>query len=642
MLKTSAITINSQRNRVIKEDRTFWVADGAGDTTSSEHGFYVGDTRILSNNRWEYDAPMTLLQAHSPQPDRAEFQLAEIDGPHQTTAIARTVTITPGSLSDRITIRNFTAAPRRLCIRYCGEADFSDLFTVRGFPAAASGAISVMTPQEGDDEGETPPRLFMTYRSATFGGFFKLHAEGCGESAVSPDGAFSLTTRMTLRPRETYTVEVVLVGDAAPIGFARERPVVSLPTYEAWESSFPTNGHDRFDALHRRALRTAISDVRALLLATEDGPFPAAGVPWYVAVFGRDALITAYFLRRWRPDLVVAVLRHLARFQGMDYDGETEEAPGKILHELRHGELSAERRIPHRPYYGTVDATALYVIVCGVVDDVEVVRELRPHWEAALRWIVTDGDADCDSFVEYDGGSTSAGGTVVQSWKDSHDSMSHADGSLADGLVAGVEVQGYSYAAFCAAARMYRSLGDTAAARDWARRARMLRSAFDRAFWVDNPGTYAMALDGRKRPLCVLSSNAGQLLWTGIVPKRRARSLVRVLFGPEMWTGWGIRTLASTEERYNPVSYHNGSVWPHDTAIIALGLIRYGYYAEAARIRTALFDLAAGETDARLPELVAGYPRGDGPPVPYPVACRPQAWDAAALIALALEPNPVG
>jgi glycogen debranching enzyme len=478
------------------------------------------------------------------------------------------------------------------------------------------------------------------------------------------------TWRRDLAPGTRAVVRVTcVIHDPAVLARHEAEP------YPDWRASFaavPVGPEPRVTA-------RAVDDLRGLLLFTEDGAVPAAGIPWYVAVFGRDALLTAHMLLPHRPDVAEATLRHLARFQGRGMDAASGEQPGKILHEIRYGPSTRAGRVPFGPYYGTVDATALFLMLLAehrrATNDPSLVHDLRPAWEAALRWIVDHGDVDGDGFVEYvprDDGDW----LRVQSWKDSQDSMSHADGSLARGAIAVSEVQGYTYAAFHAAAAAHRELGETELAASWAERASKLARRFHDAYWLDDLGTYAMALDGDKRPLAVVSSDAGQLLWTGIVPRSHAPRLVKTLFSPASWSGWGVRTLGADEARYNPVSYHNGSVWPHDNALIAEGLLHYGFEREARRIRDAVLDLAAGEHDRRLPELVAGYPRAfaqdveagtlgatadvdasvrgnaganagtgaagdapgwrpdESPAVPYPVACRPQAWDAAAIVRL--------
>ncbi|MFP4153825.1 MAG: glycogen debranching N-terminal domain-containing protein [Alkalispirochaeta sp.] len=624
MLDTTPVPLNSQNNLVLKEDRTYWVADPFGIASSPEHGIYHGDTRVLSDFRWISSRNLTLLRAVPLRPDRIRFHMAVMRGPDQMLSVVRDVATGDGVVRDAVSVTNYQREEIEIDLRFTGSADFTDLFVVRGFPTTPAGT----TEQTVADHSIT-----FDYRNERFSAGTRVTVTGPGATIGSEAAQVDARFRFRLAPGATQEATVQIDAWSA---WDRSRvPTASLPTYAEWEGSVPTSVPERLPEVYRNVFHTAVRDIRGLLLATEDGPFPAAGIPWYVAVFGRDALITAHFLLPWRRDIAIGVLRHLARHQGTTVDGRTEEEPGKILHELRDGALAAIGVIPHRPYYGTVDATALFVMLVAETDDPDVMRELQLPWERALRWIREYGDPDGDGFVEFNSGGGTSGGTVVQSWKDSHDSMSHADGVLASGLVAGAEVQGYSYAAFRAAATMYARLGEHEKAREWNATADRLADAFDKAFWNEGLGSYAMALDGKKEPLLVHSSNAGQLLWTGIVREDRVPRLVAALFSRQLWSGWGIRTLGTGARRYNPVSYHNGSVWPHDTAIVALGLQRYGYHDEADRIARALYDLAAGEDDLRLPELVAGYPRDDGPPVPYPVACRPQAWDAAALIALA-------
>jgi len=291
--------------------------------------------------------------------------------------------------------------------------------------------------------------------------------------------------------------------------------------------------------------------------------------------------------------------------------------------------------VPFARYYGTVDATPLFLVLLGryldLTGDLALVRELKPNWEAALAWMAA-ADLDGDGLLEF---APSGGGLSVHSWKDSHDSMSHKDGRLAEPPLAVSEVQGYAYAAHLAAREFYRALGEEERAREEERRAQALFALIQERFWLEELGTYALALDRRKTPLRVKASDAGHLLWAGAVPEERARKLARTLLSEELWTGWGVRTLGAKEARYNPLSYHNGSVWPHDTALFAGGLFRYGLRAEGEQVAQALLELALSQPDLRLPELVGGFPREEGlPPVPYPVACRPQAWDAAALVYL--------
>ena len=439
----------------------------------------------------------------------------------------------------------------------------------------------------------------------------------------------SVSFKLELAPKEKAELRVQIALDN-PL---TKRESQAL-TYEAWRDGFSLQVDGE---RHQEVLAQAIDDLRALLIFTECGSFPSAGIPWYVAAFGRDALLTSFMMLPHQSEVARGTLRYLAHHQGKEYSAYHAEAPGKIMHELRYGELTRTGETPHSPYYGTVDATALFVMLLHELwqqtGDFGLVKELRSNWEAALRWMQEDGDVDGDGFLEFQGIEDDEGakGLSVQSWKDSHDSLSHEDGSLPTGALAVSEVQGYAYAAYRAAAAFYGELGEGEVSKRYQEKADTLKANFHEAFWLDDMQTYAVALDGEKQPLKVHNSDAGQLLWTGIVPEEAAPKLVRTLFSDTNWSGWGVRTLGVDEKRYNPVSYHNGSVWPHDTALIAGGLSRYGFAEEVSKIREAAYALAASQADKRLPELVAGYERTDAPPVPYPVACRPQAWDAAAL-----------
>jgi glycogen debranching enzyme len=367
--------------------------------------------------------------------------------------------------------------------------------------------------------------------------------------------------------------------------------------------------------IFNEAVRRSVSDLYMLITDLPEGPYPYAGIPWFSAVFGRDALITALQSLWMDPSIARGVLAHLAANQAQHEDDAADAEPGKILHEVRQGEMAELGEVPFRRYYGSVDSTPLFVMLAGAylerTGDVDFLQGLWPNVEAALAWIDEHGDRDGDGFVEY--GRRTREGLVNQGWKDSHDSIFHADGSLAEGPIALVEVQGYVYAAKRAAAAIARRLGleQRAAALD--RQAEELRLRFDAAFWDEDLGTYVLALDGDKRPCRVRISNAGHALFTGIAPPHRAESVVRRLMGRTSFSGWGIRTVASSELRYNPMSYHNGSLWPHDNAMIAMGFARYGFARQAARVFEGLFDASIYIDLRRLPELFCGCARQRSP-----------------------------
>jgi glycogen debranching enzyme len=369
-----------------------------------------------------------------------------------------------------------------------------------------------------------------------------------------------------------------------------------------------------------------------LIAATADGPYPYAGIPWYATTFGRDGLITALEMLWADPSIAAGVLRRLARYQATSVDPVSDAAPGKILHEMRCGEMAALREIPFGLYYGSVDATPLFVVLAGRyalrTGDYALIRELWPAIDRALDWIDGPGDPDGDGFVEYARGAST--GLANQGWKDSFDSVFHADGRLAEGPIALAEVQGYVYAARRLAAACADALGEPERAAALHRRAERLRERFEAAFWVESIGTYALALDGRKEPCAVRTSNAGQVLMSAIARPDRAQRVAKQLMDPAFFSGWGIRTVAEGEARYNPMSYHNGSVWPHDNALIADGLAHYGHKDPIGAVFEGVMAAARTMEQRRLPELFCGFRRRHGrAPTLYPAACAPQAWASA-------------
>jgi glycogen debranching enzyme len=432
--------------------------------------------------------------------------------------------------------------------------------------------------------------------------------------------------RLRIPPREVVELRLTVTtagGEElpAPAAGAPARPGEAVVPVRV------VTGSQGFDAWLARAW----ADLRMLTTETPHGRIAYAGIPWFVAPFGRDSLITALQHLPFDPDLARGTLRYLAAYQGREDDEFTDQGPGKILHEYRRGEMAACREIVFVPYYGSVDATPLFVMLAAGylrwTGDRALVEELWPAIEGALGWLgVGDGEA-ADGYVAY--AARSARGLVNQGWKDSHDAIMHADGEAAGGPIALVEVQGYKFAALQGGAEVAEALGRGELAGRLRRMADRLRERFERDYWMDDRGFYALALDGEGAPCRVISSNPGHGLWTGLISRERAARVAARLLAQDMFTGWGVRTLGARERRFNPMSYHNGSVWPHDTAIAAAGLRRYGFTEAFMALAAGLFDAARLCDGWRLPELFCGFPRLAGyGPTPYPVACSPQAWAA--------------
>ena len=542
-------------------------------------------------------------------------------------AVTRSFVLWNDNLHEKIEVKNTGAAPAVAKLDYSYDADFKDLFEVRGWERKKKGALEAPKPAQ---DGEA---------------FVHQGADGVARRAkISFSGAFeqgpgAAHFSLSLAPGETKTV-------FARLGKDNGEPAASEQAFEAAKAGAAgfiaeqiarrpliTSSNPAFDAW----LRQNAADIALLTTEFKSGPYPCAGIPWYSTPFGRDGIITAFQLLWQDPDLARGVLTYLADHQATEASKFHDAEPGKIMHEIRQGEMAGAKEVPHTPYYGTADATPLFISLAGAyferTGDKAFLQKIWPNVERALEWIDKFGDRDGDGFVEYYRGAESGLGN--QGWKDSNDSISHADGTLAPGSIALCEVQGYVYAAKHTAAEIAAALGKADVAKRLEKEAQELAGRFDKAFWSESLGTYALALDGDKKPCLVNSSNPGHLLFSGIVPPEKAAKVAGKLMAPDMFTGWGIRTLSSQEKRYEPVKppegYHNGTVWVHDTALAAAGFSRYGMEDRAAQLLTALFNAAAHFPRMRLPELFGGFEKKDKePPAPYPVACNPQAWASAS------------
>jgi len=536
--------------------------------------------------------------------------------------IVRTIFLWRGAAYQRIGVQNHGEQTASFDLTLLFGNDFADLFEVRGErrPRRGVGLTTLLGPSDvlleyaGLDGNSRTTALQFDPRPT------RLTMN-------------SVTYHLDLAPQQVHSLFVVASCNkqsaSKPIPFFRG---LLAHRREMREQTKGTASIETSNNIFNEVLCRSMADLNILMTDTPQGRYPYAGIPWYSTTFGRDGIITALQMLWIDPRVARGVLRRLALYQAKHTDPLADAEPGKILHEMRGGEMAALREVPFAQYYGSVDATPLFVLLAGLyverTGDDETLAELWPAIESALKWIDGPGDPDEDGFVEYQRASEQ--GLANQGWKDSYDAIFHADGQLAEGYIALAEVQGYVFAGKRLAARCAERMGLFERARQLETETLQLAERFENAFWCDDLGTYALALDGAKRPCEVRTSNAGQLLFTGIVRKDRARLVAAGLMQPNFFTGWGIRTVAQGEARYNPMSYHDGSIWPHDNALIVLGLARYGFKHSVEQVFKGLFDAATYMDLRRLPELFCGFRRekGRGPTL-YPVACAPQAWASA-------------
>jgi glycogen debranching enzyme len=622
--------------RALKDGETFGVFDVFGDITANGggQGLYHDGTRHLSlcHLRLTGHRPFLLgssigggghfLTVHLTNPDLPGDH--ELLWPRGTLHIRRSSFLWDRTWFSRIVVVNHGLEPLSIALEFAFDADFRDVFEVRGAHRPARGRL--LSPRQTGDG--------LAFEYHGLDGVVR-HTLVQIEPAPAV-GPRQCTVELTVPPRERREVYVAVVCGGtplrAPLGERLDAALAQATTAtEAVRSRLAgvRTSSDVFDEWLERSR----ADIAMMVTQTPHGPYPYAGIPWFSAMFGRDGIITALSVLWADPSIARGVLLGLAATQATRTDPASDAQPGKILHEARGGEMASLGEIPFKAYYGSVDATPLFVMLAGRyyqrTGDIDTIQRLWPHVEAALAWIDRHGDPDHDGFVEYSRATDR--GLANPGWKDSHDAVFHADGTLADGPVALCEVQGYVYAARQHAAELAEVLGHDDQCRRLRISAEQLRRAFEDKFWCDDLGVYALALDGEKRPCRVVSSNAAQCLMSGIASPEHARRVADTVMGDTMFSGWGVRTIREGEARYNPMAYHNGSIWPHDTALVALGFSRYGLKREVVRIAEGLFAAAQQFEQRRLPELFCGFGRHSGEgPTRYPTACSPQSWAAAS------------
>ncbi len=631
-------SIADQGTLVLKHGDTFAIFDRHGDIRPlgfENQGVFHAGTRFVSRWKLRLNGTSPLLLSSNVKEDN-DFLAVDLTNPvlclgnghqlpHGVVHLVRTVFLWETDYFERLEISSFALQPVTLSLELRFEADYVDLFEVRGTRRQRRGRM--LPPVVKPAEVVLAYQGLDQVRRQTQFHFSKAAQNISAERAVF---------KLELEPQKPVSLEArisCLVGKErpheAPFQVAFDNVHSTYQNYRQEITLIETSNPQFNDWVHQSR-----ADLHLLLSRTPAGQYPYAGIPWFSCIFGRDGIITALETLWLLPELARGVLAYLAARQATEVDRESDAEPGKILHEERLGEMAALKEVPFGCYYGSIDSTPLWLMLAGAyyerTGDRNFIEHLWPNIEKALAWINQYGDCDGDGFVEYC--QHSSGGLRNQGWKDSEDAVFHADGTLAAAPIALCEVQAYVYEARLRAARLAEVLGHREKAEALRAAAQTLEKRFHEAFWCDDIETYALALDGRKRPCRVRSSNAAQCLLTGIVPPQAAARIKVALLEKSFFSGWGIRTIADSEVRYNPMSYHNGSIWPHDNALIASGFARYGFKDAALRVLTALFDASQFMELNRLPELYCGFRRrrGEGPTL-YPVACNPQAWSSAAV-----------
>jgi glycogen debranching enzyme len=631
------------RTRVLKFGDTFAVFNRYGDIEAlgaSQFGLFHAETRHLSRFTLRLNQKQPLLLSSTIREDNAflSVDLTNLDAssngyaelPRGTVHMFRLQFLRAAACYEHVRLLNYGLQPVHVSLLFQFDADFADIFEIRGTKRS----------QKGE---RRPPAADQETVTFAYQGLDHVLRRTCLEFSPRPASLSTTEARfhLTLEPKQERSILCTVTCERD----AQRRPDVKPfhAAYRGLEQELDRNCLDQCrittssDAFNGWLMRSS-ADLRMLIEGNPEGPYPYAGVPWFNTVFGRDGIITAFECLWMAPRIAEGVLKYLAETQAIEETPEQDAEPGKILHEMRRGEMSVMKEVPFGKYYGSVDSTPLFVMLAGGyflrTNNLAFIKEIWPNIERALRWMDEYGDCDRDGFVEYK--QRSSRGLIQQGWKDSHDSIFHADGQMAEPPIALCEVQCYVYAAKRSAAAIARALQQADFAEQLEAEAAILRAHFERAFWCDDLRAYALALDGQKKPCRVRSSNAGHALFCKMADEKRAQILSSTLMSEELFSGWGIRTIGAAESRYNPMSYHNGSVWPHDNALIGLGFSLYGFHEEAGKLLESLYEVSRFMELRRLPELFCGFhkrPDTSGPTL-YPVACSPQAWSAGAVYLL--------
>jgi glycogen debranching enzyme len=624
--------------RVLKQGETFAIFDVNGDIQPVIHaqsGIFNYGTRFVSRFEFHLAGQRPLL-LHSTLRDDNGTLIVDMTNrdlyvgesgsiPKGTIHIHREKFLSDSRCYEQITLTNFGPKEVETDVTIHFACDFADIFEVRGTKREKHGTMQsfkrnghfVIAPYQGLDGVERATQMYFSGKDFEFsGGVLSQHVKIPSQDKVVLQLILSFRGDETKETGPTYDQALEKI---------RQEHAAGRSAYCGVHTS-----NDEFNGWMRRST----DDLVMMTTKMENGElYPYAGIPWFCCPFGRDGLITALETLWSNPSLSKGVLEYLAETQADKNEPKRDANPGKILHEAREGEMANLGEIPFGRYYGSIDSTSLFLSLGGLyltrTNDTKTIQKLWPNFQRAMKWMDEFGDPDGDGFIEYQ--RESKDGLQNQGWKDSHDSVFHQDGSDAKGPIALAEVQGYAYLAWLEGSKLATAAGDHTVAGECLIKANKLKENFDEKFWLEELGTFALALDGEKKPCRVKSSNAGQCLFTGIVKPERAERLVKTLMAPDSFSGWGIRTVACDSARYNPMSYHNGSIWPHDVALIAWGMSLYGFKKEAIKVCEALFKSASYMELERIPEVFCGFPlrKGEAPTL-YPTACSPQAWSAAS------------